>query len=213
MGHHHRRWGFSPRPENVTANIGGTLIMAKNGQGTSSLSIPKTRLSMRESMRQSPPAVARSTPNWGGAPIFCHQQTMSRWNLAAKAPSREIYVSLHVRRTPPPASAAWRTRMKRVRFRFVLETRAARRPYLWMQSHIHSIACGIGTDAVARIRQITSLDARKLRSGPATARASGKVAPRDHRWVSQSWASKFWDFQLAACVSSNCEHKVDKACP
>jgi hypothetical protein len=50
MDHHHRRWGFSPRPENVTAKIGGALIMAKNGRGTSSLSIPKIRLSMRESI-------------------------------------------------------------------------------------------------------------------------------------------------------------------
>jgi hypothetical protein len=143
-------------------------------------------------------------------PIFCHQQTTSRWNLAAKAPSREFYFLIHVRRTPP-ASAACRIRMKRIRFRFVLMTHAARRPYLWMQSHIHSIACGIGTVAVARIRQITSLDARKLRSDPA--RASGKVAPRDHRRASKSWASKLWDFRLAACVSSNSEHKVDTACP
>jgi hypothetical protein len=191
--------------------------MAKNGRGTSSLSIPKTRLSMRESMRRCAPNVSRWKPSRSGRARFCHQQTMWRWNLAAST-IREIYVSVHVRRTLSRANAALRTRMKRVRFRFVLVARAARRPYLWMQSHILSIACGIGTDAVARIQQITSLDARKLRSGPATVRTSNVVAPRDHRWISQSWASKFsaskfWDFQLAACVSSNCEHKVDTACP
>jgi hypothetical protein len=57
-GRHHRRWGFSPRPENVTATIGGALIMAMNFQGTSSPSIPQTGCPMAP-MHASSPSPAR----------------------------------------------------------------------------------------------------------------------------------------------------------
>jgi hypothetical protein len=32
-GHRYRRWGLSPRPENVTATIGGSGIMARKSRG------------------------------------------------------------------------------------------------------------------------------------------------------------------------------------